>query len=172
MEGKENQGKVAPALEEGNAEVTTETKRPRSIFEGFKGGVGPVGGIGTRALVACVNSTPRDPAHAGAIQRVIPTGGNGGQPSFSASQINHQILHSLYKFKEGAPLGEYLRRKVPTLRGKHTFYEVLMMLKIIIQDNLLYDENNPSVIVGDPALEATLGKKEVYVGEDRDIIYR
>jgi hypothetical protein len=46
------------------------------------------------------------------------------------------------------------------------------MLKIIIRDNSLFDENNPSVIVGDPALEAALGKKEVYVGEVRDIIYR
>ncbi len=44
------------------------------------------------------------------------------------------------------------------------------MLKI--RDNSLIDENNPSVIVGDPALEAVLGKKEVYVGEVRDIINR
>ncbi len=45
------------------------------------------------------------------------------------------------------------------------------MLKIIIRDNSLFDENNPSVIVGDSALEAALGKKEVYVGEVRDIIF-
>jgi hypothetical protein len=45
------------------------------------------------------------------------------------------------------------------------------MLKIIIQDNFLFDENNPSMIVGDLPLEAALGKREVYVGEIRSIIH-
>jgi hypothetical protein len=46
------------------------------------------------------------------------------------------------------------------------------MLKIIIRDTLLFDENNPAMIIGDPPLEAALGKKEVYVREIRDIVYR
>jgi hypothetical protein len=37
---------------------------------------------------------------------------------------------------------------------------VLTWLKEIIRDNLLFDENNPSMIVGDAPLEAALKKKE------------
>ena len=40
MEDKENQGKVTLALEGSNAGSTTKAKSHRSIFEGFKGGVG------------------------------------------------------------------------------------------------------------------------------------
>ncbi len=36
----------------------------------------------------------------------------------------------------------------------------------------MFDENNPSMIVGDPPLEAALGEKEFYIGEIRGIIHR
>jgi hypothetical protein len=43
--------------------------------------------------------------------------------------------------------------------------EVLTWLKEIIQDNLLFDENNPSMIVGDALLEAALRKKRAHVNK-------
>jgi hypothetical protein len=49
---------------------------------------------------------------------------------------------------------------------------VLTRLKEIIRDNLLFDENNPSMTVGDAPLEAALGKKEVHVNEIRGVVQR
>lgn len=97
IKGKENREGVAPAPEEGGARVVPELKRPRSIFEGFRGAT---------TFVAPISDTPRDLVHAGAVQRGIPTRGGCSGPSTSAGQINHQILYSSYKFKEGAPLKE------------------------------------------------------------------
>jgi hypothetical protein len=58
------------------------------------------------------------------------------------------------------------------LRERHTLYEILTMLKIISSDNGLFDETNPAIIRGDSALEAALGKRELHVGEVRDIIFQ
>jgi hypothetical protein len=44
------------------------------------------------------------------------------------------------------------------------------MLKEIIRDNLLFDESNPSTIVGDAPLEAALGRREVDVNEIRGVV--
>ncbi len=44
------------------------------------------------------------------------------------------------------------------------------MLKEIIRDNLLFDESNPSMIVGDAPLEAALGRREVDVNEIRGVV--
>jgi hypothetical protein len=46
------------------------------------------------------------------------------------------------------------------------------MLKEIVRDNLLFDENNPSMKVGDAPLEAALGKKEVRVNEVQGVVQR
>jgi hypothetical protein len=122
--------------------------------------------------VACVSGIPRDLTHAGAVQRVAPTGGGSNSPQSISNEINQQVLHSKYKFRENAPLKEYLRQRVPVFREVHTLREVLMMLQIIIRDNFLFDENNPSMIVGDPPLEAALGKKEVDVSKIRSVVHR
>ncbi len=53
-----------------------------------------------------------------------------------------------------------------------TLWEVLTRLKEIIRDNLLFDENNPSMIVRDAPLEAALGKKEVHANEIRGVVQR
>ena len=62
------------------------------------------------------------------------------------ASLNHQILHTAYEFKEGAPLKEYLRRKVSIFREQHTLYDFLTMLMIIIPNNNLLDEINPAII--------------------------
>ncbi len=46
------------------------------------------------------------------------------------------------------------------------------MLKEIIQDNLLFIESNPSMIVGDALLEAALGRREVDVNEIWGVVQR
>ncbi len=48
--------------------------------------------------------------------------------------------------------------------------EVLTWLKEIIRDNLLFDERNPAMIVGDASLEAALRKKKVHVNNIRSVV--
>jgi hypothetical protein len=48
--------------------------------------------------------------------------------------------------------------------------EVLTWLKEIIRDNLLFDERNPAMIVGDAPLEAALRNKKVHVNDIRSVV--
>ncbi len=57
-----------------------------------------------------------------------------------------------------------------TFREPCTLTEVLTWLKEIIRDNLLFDERNPSMIVGDAALEAALKRKRVHVNDIRSVV--
>ncbi len=113
-----------------------------------------------QAPVACVAGVPRGPVNAGELVRVTPSGNGGRSPQGILHEINQQYLSSRYKFKEGAPLKEYLRQRVPNVGETCTLLEVLTWLKEIIRDNLLFDEDNPSMIVGDAPLEAALKKRE------------
>ncbi len=47
---------------------------------------------------------------------------------------------------------------------------MLTWLKEIIRDNLLFDESNPAMIVGDAPLEAALRKKRMHVNEIRNVV--
>ncbi len=101
---------------------------------------------------------------------MTPSGSDGGSSRGILYEINQQYLRSKYKFKEGAPLKKYLRQRVPSLGETCTLWEVLTWLKEIIRDNLLFDENNPSMIVGDAPLEAALRKKRVHMNEIRSVV--
>ncbi len=54
-----------------------------------------------------------------------------------------------------------LQQRVVGFREPCTLVEVLTWLKEIIRDNLLFDERNPSMIVGDAPLEVALRNKRV-----------
>jgi hypothetical protein len=77
-----------------------------------------------------------------------------------------KIPHTV-KFKEGAPLKEYLQQRVSSFREPCTLVEILTWLKEIIRDNLLFDERNPAMIVGDASLEEALRSKKVHVNDIR-----
>jgi hypothetical protein len=91
-------------------------------------------------------------------------------PQETLEQVNQQYLKLKYKFKEGAPLKEYLQQRIPNFREPCTLVEVLTWLKEIIRDNLLFDERNPAMIVGDAPLEAALRKKKVHVNNIRSVV--
>jgi hypothetical protein len=99
---------------------------------------------------------------------VAPPGGR--TPPETLEEINQQYRKSKYKFKEGAPLKGYLQQRIPNFRETCTLAEVLTWLKEIIRDNLLFDERNPAMIVGDAPLEAALRKKRVHVNEIRNVV--
>jgi hypothetical protein len=119
-----------------------------------------------------VTGVPRGPTGAGELARVAPPGSGDRTPSETLQEINQQYLKSKYKFKEGAPLKEYLRQRAPAFREICTLWEVLTWLKEIIRDNLLFDENNPSMIVGDAPLEAALRKKRIHVNDIRNVVHQ
>jgi hypothetical protein len=64
---------------------------------------------------------------------VTSSGNDGGSSRGILYEINQQYLRSRYKFKEGAPLKEYLRQRVPNLGETFTLWEVLTWLKEIIR---------------------------------------
>jgi hypothetical protein len=166
-QGKENKAVATPSPEETAVVPVPGGSKPCCALEEVKKSAEGTKEENTQMPVACVSGVPREPARTGTIERVNPTGSSSEGPWGITNEINQQILWSQYKFKEGAPLKEYLQQRIPNLRDTCTLWEVLTVLKEIIGDNLLFDESNPSMIVGDAPLEVALRKKEVHVNEIR-----
>ena len=167
-QGKENQSAAIPGPERAAVTPVTEgSEAQRALREAQKSAEVPKGEE-AQAPVACVTGVPRGPVSRGELARVAPPGGR--TPPETLEEINQQYLHSKYNFKEGAPLKEYLRQRIPNFRETCTLSEVLTWLKEIIRDNLLFDESNPAMIVGDAPLEAALRKKRVHVNEIRNVV--
>jgi hypothetical protein len=68
-------------------------------------------------------------------------------------EINRNILHSLYAFKVGAPLKNYILKKRPSTRKFYTLAEILTILKEIIRDEEMFDMRNPAIILCNKNLE-------------------
>jgi hypothetical protein len=122
----------------GPEEVTTakgpEGGETRQTPKGAQGGTKDPKKVDTSTPVACVTGVPRGPVSKGELARVAPPVGR--TPPETLEQINQQYLKSKYKFKEGAPLKEYLQQRIPSFREVCTLAEVLTWLKEIIRDNL------------------------------------
>jgi hypothetical protein len=169
-QGKENRSAAASGPERAAATPVTEGgETQRAPGEAQKGAENPKR-EDAQAPEACVTGVPRGPTSAGELARVAPPRSSDRTPSETLQEINQQYLKSKYKFKEGAPLKEYLWQRAPAFREICTLWEVLTWLKEIIRDNLLFDENNPSMIVGDASLEAALRKKRVHVNDIRNVV--
>ncbi len=163
------EGVVAiPGPEEVTAAKEPEGGDTRQALEGAQGGTKDSKKEDTSTPVACMTGVPREPASGGEVARITRPGGR--TPPETLEQVNQQYLKSKYKFKEGAPLKEYLQQRVPSFREPCTLVEVLTWLKEIIRDNLLFDERNPAMIVGDAPLEAALRKKKVHVIYIRSVV--
>ena len=123
---------AAPGPEETPAERKSEEggtqQAPGGALEGARGSKKEE----TSAPVACVAGVPREPASGGEVARITRPGGR--TPPETLEQVNQQYLKSKYKFKEGAPLKEYLQQRVSSFREPCTLVEVLTWLKEIIRD--------------------------------------
>jgi hypothetical protein len=159
---------VTPGPEETAADRKSEEggtqQAPGGALEGARGSKKEE----TSAPVACVAGVPREPASGGEVARITRPGGR--TPPETLEQVNQQYLKSKYKFKEGVPLKEYLQQRISSFREPCTLVEVLTWLKEIIRDNLLFDERNPAMIVGDAPLEAALRNKKVHVNDIRSVV--
>jgi hypothetical protein len=86
-------------------------------------------------------------------------------------EINRSILHSLYAFKEDAPLKNYILKKRPSTSEFLTLAEVLTILKEIIRDEEMFDMRNPAIILCDQNLERALNMRALHVSEIRAIVH-
>jgi hypothetical protein len=167
-EGTQAETVAAPEANEATAErKPEETGTPQAPGEAL-GGARGTRKEETPAPVACVAGVPREPVSGREVAQA--TRPRGRTPPETLEQVNQQYLKSKYKFKEGAPLKEYLQQRVASFREPCTLVEVLTWLKEIIRDNLLFDERNPAMIVGDAPLEAALRKKRVHVDDIRSVV--
>ncbi len=99
-QGKENQAATVPSPEEAAAVPAPGGSEPRCVLGEVKKGVGGSKGENTQMPVACVSGVPREPANAGAVVRVTPTGSGSGGPQGIMHEINQHYLRSKYKFKK------------------------------------------------------------------------
>jgi hypothetical protein len=159
---------VVPGPEETTVEKKSEGDGAQQAPGGALGGARDPKKEDASAPVACVTGVPRGPANGGEVARIMRP--SGRTPPETLEQVNQQYLKSKYKFKEGAPLKEYLQQRVPNFREPCTLVEVLTWLKEIIRDNLLFDESNPAMIVGDAPLETALRNKKVHVNDIRSVV--
>jgi hypothetical protein len=159
---------ASPGPEETIAEKESEGGDAWQAPEGALGGARGPKKEDTPAPLACVTGVPREPASGGEVARITRPGGR--TPPETLEQVNQQYLKSKYKFKEGAPLKEYLQQRISSFREPCTLVEVLTWLKEIIRDNLLFDDRNPAMIVGDAPLEAALRKKKVHMNDIRSVV--
>ena len=156
-EGTQVEAAVAPEPGEAAVEGKPDEGGTQQAPGGALGGAWGLKREEAPAPVACVAGVPREPVSGREVARV--TRPSGRTPPETLEQVNQQYLKSKYRFKEGAPLKEYLQSRVTSFREPCTLVEVLTWLKEIIRDNLLFDEGNPAMIVGDAPLEAALRSK-------------
>ncbi len=164
-QGEENRAMAMSSPGKATVAPVAEGSEPQRALKEVQKDAGSSKGENTQTPVACVAGVPRGPVSTGEMVRVTPSESSSGSSRGILYEINQQYLRSKCKFKEGAPLKEYLRQRVPNLGETCTLWEVLTGLKEIIRDNLLFDESNPAMIVGDAPLEAALRKKRVHVNE-------
>jgi hypothetical protein len=115
-QGKENRTVATPGPGGATAATGSEgSEAQQAPEEAQKSAEDPKKGD-TQAPVACVAGVPRGPTSVGELAHVTPPGSGGRTPPETLEEINQQYLKSRYKFKEGAPLKEYLQQRVPNFR--------------------------------------------------------
>jgi hypothetical protein len=105
-QGKENRTAAIPGPERVTAATGSEGGETQQTPEEAQKGTKDPKKEDAQAPVACVTGVPRGPVSRGELARVAPPGGR--TPPETLEEINQQYLQSKYKFKEGAPLKEYL----------------------------------------------------------------
>lgn len=89
---------------------------------------------------------------------------------YNVMEINRDLLTSYYIFKPSAPLKLYLKSKLPELRERITLTEVLTMLKKIISNEKMFDQQNPAIIICSKQLETALNMRALHVTEIRKLV--
>ena len=136
-EGTQAETMAAPEANEAIAAGKPEETGTQQAPGGALGGARGTRKEETPAPVACVAGVPREPVSGREVAQA--TRPRGRTPPETLEQVNQQYLKSKYKFKEEAPLKEYLQQRVASFREPCTLAEILTWLKEIIRDNLLFD---------------------------------
>ena len=82
----------------------------------------------------------------------------------------HGELEDLYRFRDTSTLKNYIIHKRPTWNIIFLLKDLLLLVRDIIRDEGLFDNNNPAIIMCDTALEQALNMKALHVTQIRAII--
>ncbi len=129
-EGTRAETVAAPVANEATAEGKPEETGIPQAPGGALGGAWGTRKEETPAPVACVAGVPREPVSGREVTQAMRP--RGRTPPETLEQVNQQYLKSKYKFKEEAPLKDYLQQRVTGFREPCTLVEVLTWLKEII----------------------------------------
>jgi hypothetical protein len=124
-QGKENRAVAMSSTGKATVAPVTEGSETQRALKETQKDAESSKGENTQTPLACVAGVPRGPISTGELVRVTPSGNDGGSSRGILHEINQQYLRSKYKFKERAPLKEYLRQRVPNLGETYTLWEVL-----------------------------------------------
>lgn len=85
---------------------------------------------------------------------------------------NRKLLTNYYTFKPSAPLKTFLQQKLTVVRNFYTLRELLLILNRIIRDEMMYDQQNPCIILCSPLLEKTLNMKALHFCEIPELVIK
>lgn len=85
---------------------------------------------------------------------------------------NKKMLNNYYIFQPSAPLVNFLQQKIPKLSTIYTLQGLVNILKKIIKDELMYDQQNPSIIFCSPLLEKSFNMKAFHINELPELVIK
>ena len=89
------------------------------------------------------------------------------------SELNYKLLNTSFLFKPGSKLRDFLLEKGGIINKKyHLLLEIMIGLKDIIKEEILFDIGNPRIILCSPSLEDSLNRKAVHVSEIRNEVLK
>ena len=94
----------------------------------------------------------------------------GGAYTTPYSQ-NVQLLNKIFKFKEGAPLQNFIQKVTNTVKSFYTLREILTIIKTVIGEERLFDGRNPSIVLCSKELEQALNQRALHITEVRDLVF-
>ena len=86
------------------------------------------------------------------------------------AELKVDLLNTIYQFNPRSRLEGFLIQKTKSRKTHYSLREILMDLKIIIREEKMFDESNPSIIICSTELERALGVRALHVAEIRDIV--
>ena len=84
---------------------------------------------------------------------------------------NVQLLNKIFKFKEGAPLQNFIQKVTNTVKSFYTLREILTIIKTVIGEERLFDGRNPSIVLCSKELEQALNQRALHITEVRDLVF-
>ena len=83
---------------------------------------------------------------------------------------NRALLNTVFGFRNEAPLKKFIQDRTNRREEHFTLKEILESLKEAISAGRWFDNNNPSIIICPPELEAVIDQKALHVLQVKDLV--